>query len=83
MHEEWIEFTDSFGRNRKCLKKDLPQIKRLDKEVTLSKLEISNLKRIENLRPRKKDRLLQNDRYNKRRYQSDRYSPLSLADWIT
>lgn len=32
--EEWTEFVDSLGRTRKCLKKDLPHLKELDRGKT-------------------------------------------------
>ena len=31
--DEWVEYVDSFGRTRKCLQKDLPEIVGLDKNV--------------------------------------------------
>ncbi|GAB6026017.1 hypothetical protein CHUAL_011980 [Chamberlinius hualienensis] len=31
--EEWVEYTDSLGRSRKCFKKDLPQMKAMDMEL--------------------------------------------------
>ena len=31
--DEWTEFTDSLGRSRRCLKKDLEYLKRIDRET--------------------------------------------------
>lgn len=31
--EEWVEYTDGFGRTRMCMKKDLKELKRQDKEL--------------------------------------------------
>ena len=31
--DEWVEYTDALGRSRKCLKKDLPDLVRNDKEL--------------------------------------------------
>lgn len=30
--EEWVEYVDSFGRSRSCLRKDLPQFMELDQQ---------------------------------------------------
>lgn len=32
--EEWVEYTDSFGRSRKCLRQDLPNFIEQDKKLT-------------------------------------------------
>ena len=31
--EEWVEYVDSFGRSRSCLRKDLPQFIKLDQQA--------------------------------------------------
>ena len=31
--EEWVEYVDSFGRSRRCLRKDLPQFMKLDQQT--------------------------------------------------
>jgi len=31
--EEWVEYTDALGRTRTCMKKDLPELKRQDKDL--------------------------------------------------
>ncbi|XP_019850109.1 PREDICTED: coiled-coil domain-containing protein 174-like [Amphimedon queenslandica] len=31
--EEWVEYVDSLGRSRRCMKKDLSEMQRLDKEM--------------------------------------------------
>ena len=31
--DEWVEYVDTFGRTRRCLQKDLPEIVGLDKKV--------------------------------------------------
>ena len=31
--EEWVEYVDSFGRSRTCLRKDLPQFIKLDQQA--------------------------------------------------
>ena len=32
-NEEWVEYVDSFGRSRSCLRKDLPQFIKLDQQA--------------------------------------------------
>ncbi|XP_034023479.1 coiled-coil domain-containing protein 174-like [Thalassophryne amazonica] len=32
--EEWVDFVDSFGRSRRCMKKDLPDFKKMDHSLT-------------------------------------------------
>jgi hypothetical protein len=31
--EEWVEYTDSLGRSRLCLRKDLPHMQEIDKSI--------------------------------------------------
>ena len=31
--EEWVEYQDSLGRSRRCLKKDLPHMRELDRQL--------------------------------------------------
>ena len=31
--EEWVEYVDSFGRSRSCLRKDLPQFMKQDQQL--------------------------------------------------
>lgn len=31
--EEWVDYTDAFGRKRTCMRKDLPRLKAMDKEL--------------------------------------------------
>ena len=31
--EEWVEYVDSFGRSRSCMRKDLPQFIKLDQQA--------------------------------------------------
>ena len=31
--EEWVEYVDSFGRSRSCLRKDLPEFIKLDQQA--------------------------------------------------
>ena len=31
--EEWVEYQDSLGRSRRCLKKDLPRMRELDRQL--------------------------------------------------
>ena len=31
--EEWVEYVDSFGRTRSCLRKDLPEYMKLDQQL--------------------------------------------------
>ena len=31
--EEWVEYQDSLGRTRRCLKEDLPHMKELDRQM--------------------------------------------------
>ena len=38
--DEWVEYTDALGRSRKCLKKDLPDLVRNDKELYKYKEEV-------------------------------------------
>ena len=37
--EEWVEYVDSFGRSRSCLRKDLPQFMMLDQQMEEKKEE--------------------------------------------
>ncbi|XP_029457244.1 LOW QUALITY PROTEIN: coiled-coil domain-containing protein 174 [Rhinatrema bivittatum] len=32
-NEEWVDYVDSLGRSRRCMKKDLPDLLKLDKEL--------------------------------------------------
>ena len=41
--DEWVEYVDSFGRSKMCLRKDLPQMKEKDEKVKLKSLEESKL----------------------------------------
>ncbi|XP_046847782.1 coiled-coil domain-containing protein 174-like [Xenia sp. Carnegie-2017] len=40
--EEWVEYTDAFGRSKMCMKKDLEAMKEKDKQVKLKSTEDSN-----------------------------------------
>ena len=31
--EEWVEYQDSLGRSRRCLRKDLPYMRELDRQL--------------------------------------------------
>ena len=31
--EEWVEYQDSLGRSRRCLRKDLPHMRELDRQL--------------------------------------------------
>ena len=31
--EEWVEYQDSLGRSRRCLRKDLPHMRKLDRQL--------------------------------------------------
>ena len=37
--EEWVEYVDSFGRSRRCLRKDLPEFMKLDQQLEAKKQE--------------------------------------------
>ena len=37
--EEWVEYVDSFGRSRSCLRKDLPQFMKQDQQMETKKEE--------------------------------------------
>ena len=37
--EEWVEYVDSFGRTRSCLRKDLPEFTRIDQQLEAKKQE--------------------------------------------
>ena len=37
--EEWVEYVDSFGRSRSCLRKDLPEFIKLDQQAEERKKE--------------------------------------------
>ena len=37
--EEWVEYVDSFGRTRSCLRKDLPEFVRIDQQLEAKKAE--------------------------------------------
>ncbi|XP_028413136.1 coiled-coil domain-containing protein 174-like [Dendronephthya gigantea] len=41
--KEWVEYVDSFGRSKMCLRKDLPLMKEKDENVKLKSLEESKL----------------------------------------
>uniref|UniRef100_A0A3P9LU83 Coiled-coil domain containing 174 n=1 Tax=Oryzias latipes TaxID=8090 RepID=A0A3P9LU83_ORYLA len=32
--EEWVDFVDALGRSRRCMKKDLPDFKKMDQDLT-------------------------------------------------
>ena len=38
-NEEWVEYVDSFGRTRSCLRKDLPEFTRIDQQLEAKKQE--------------------------------------------
>ena len=37
--EEWVEYVDSFGRSRSCLRKDLPDFMKMDEQLKAKKQE--------------------------------------------
>ena len=52
--EEWVEYVDSFGRTRSCLRKDLPEFTRIDQQLEAKKQE----------RRRERNRSVYNTQYN-------------------
>lgn len=42
--EEWVDYVDSLGRSRKCMKKDLPDFQRMDLDLNNKKGKVTNEK---------------------------------------